>query len=380
MYRSLEVHGFRCFAQLSVRDLARVNIIAGRNNAGKTALLEAVYLHAMGGTPAALLNVVRQRGHRLATSDAPLDQLPWQTLFRGFATEGQVWVEADAPPLALLQPELPLIPDGGRDGFGASARLTLRELADEADWADYYEHVRSRFSPSARERLEAEGPGPTLALEFRLARMKPQRYYITASDVQRPLLTARASEATSVPFIAARTLSAYEDASRFRSVALEKRTDDLVAVLKVIEPRLTDIQVLPVGNRGAALYGDIGLSQLVSLSDMGDGMNRLASLILAISSARAGVVLVDEVENGLHHTVQVDVWRAIADAARRFDVQVFATSHSLECIAAAQRAFKAQGQDDLRVHRLQRVRDQVHDFVYWGDELDAAIEQGMEVR
>ena len=46
MYQTFRVKNFRCFKDLRIEDLGRVNLIAGRNNTGKTALMEAMYLLA----------------------------------------------------------------------------------------------------------------------------------------------------------------------------------------------------------------------------------------------------------------------------------------------------------------------------------------------
>jgi len=115
---------------------------------------------------------------------------------------------------------------------------------------------------------------------------------------------------------------------------------------------------------------------------MGEGMTRLFSLVVGIGNAPDGVVLVDEVENGLHHSVLPKVWRAIAEAARQFEVQVFATTHSLECIEAAHRAFDEDlgFECDFRLHRLERVNGDIVAKTYDRDALRAALEMGLEVR
>ena len=77
------------------------------------------------------------------------------------------------------------------------------------------------------------------------------------------------------------------------------------------------------------------------------------------------------------------VWRAIAEAARQFDVQVFATTHSFECIGAAHQAFSEDLpglQDDLRLHRLDRVNGDTVAKTYDREILGAAMEMRLEVR
>jgi len=118
------------------------------------------------------------------------------------------------------------------------------------------------------------------------------------------------------------------------------------------------------------------------ISSMREGMRRIISLMLAITTNREGIVLIDEIENGLHHSVQVDVWKDIGEAARACNVQIFATTHSHEMILAAHEAFSEEGPCDLRFFRLSRDQDtnDIRAVAYEPETLDAAIEVGFEVR
>jgi AAA15 family ATPase/GTPase len=113
---------------------------------------------------------------------------------------------------------------------------------------------------------------------------------------------------------------------------------------------------------------------------MGEGMRRVLSLVLAIANAPGGVVLIDEIENGLHYSVQADVWKAIARAARDADVQVFATTHSWECIEAAHRAFKEAGPYELRYYRLDRRGSDIGVKSFDERMLDTVEKSDLEVR
>jgi AAA15 family ATPase/GTPase len=92
---------------------------------------------------------------------------------------------------------------------------------------------------------------------------------------------------------------------------------------------------------------------------MGEGIRRLMSILLAILNSPGGLVLIDEVENGLHYSVMKRVWQAIAQAARQAHAQLFATTHSWECIQAAHHAFQESGPYELRYFRLDRVREEI---------------------
>ncbi len=100
-------------------------------------------------------------------------------------------------------------------------------------------------------------------------------------------------------------------------------------------------------------------------------------MVLAISSTPHGVVLVDEIENGIHYSVLGKVWRAVDLAARRFDVQVVATTHSFECMQAAHDALD----NGLLFHRIDGDDEGGNRCVtFEAEELATAISHGLEVR
>jgi AAA15 family ATPase/GTPase len=101
---------------------------------------------------------------------------------------------------------------------------------------------------------------------------------------------------------------------------------------------------------------------------------------MAIVSASGGVVLIDEVENGLHYSVQQKVWRAIAHAARQANVQVFATTHSWECLVKAHEAFAEDEVYDFRWHRLQLVDGRIEVVSHDREMIEAALYSGVEIR
>ncbi len=105
----------------------------------------------------------------------------------------------------------------------------------------------------------------------------------------------------------------------------------------------------------------------------------VATLAIGITNASGGVVLIDEIENGIHHSVMTEVWLGIAKLACQSDVQIFATTHSFECINAAHQAFKKSGQYDFRLHRLDQVDDSIEAVTLDEEALEVATQMGMEV-
>lgn len=180
-------------------------------------------------------------------------------------------------------------------------------------------------------------------------------------------------------FAAATSRIGQQEIERLSQLEEQNRQDEVVASLRLIEPRLKRLSVL-VSSGSPMIYGDIGLQRLVPVQLLGQGLGRLLTVLLAIATCPHGVVLIDEIENGVHYSAMRDVWRAIADAADRADVQFFATTHSWECIQAAHAAFQERGQDELRLHRLEQVDGSLQAVTLDQERLAAVIEAGWELR
>lgn len=359
MYKSFEIRNFRCFKQLNISKLQRINLIAGLNNSGKTALLEALVLHIGATNPALAITVNAFRGiTQMKLEPGNIGDFPWRTLFR----------EMD------FSSEVTLI---GHDTVTGSRTLHLRILQNPSE-------VEENISPqtfSAGTANVASSQLPTGALELEDVRKDGSRSY-------RLLVEPSGIRSVPVPppppfpghFLATRLrLSPEEDATRFSNLAKIKKQGMVLEALQLIEPRLRKLEVL-VAFGESMIHGDIGFDELVPLPVMGDGMVRLASMVLAIAASPQGVVLIDEFENGLHYSVLQKAWAAIAKAARSFDTQVFATTHSWECIVAAHKAFQERKPYDFALYRLDRRDNEINAVSYDEEALEASIQSELEVR
>jgi hypothetical protein len=180
-------------------------------------------------------------------------------------------------------------------------------------------------------------------------------------------------------FLPARKHFLGTDADRFSKLDRKGKTEQLLYTMKLLEPRLKRLAVLVTGGV-PMINGDIGLKELVPIPMMGEGMVRLISILLAIYDSRDGVVLIDEIENGLHHIVMRKVWEAIALAAEQSNTQIFATTHSWECVVAAHQAHSASDGYDFLFHRFYLKDDEIKMVTYDQKKLETAISTGLEVR
>jgi hypothetical protein len=165
-------------------------------------------------------------------------------------------------------------------------------------------------------------------------------------------------------------------------IALSDRETDLVQALRIVDPEISAVSMVggeETRQTRTAIVRAAGISRPVPLRSFGDGLNRLFGIVLSLVNAKDGLLLIDEFENGLHYSVQLDVWRAIFRLAQRLDIQVVATSHSWDAIEAFQKAASEDLEEGVLI-RLSRKGDDVVPTLFREEELAIATRDRIEVR
>ena len=181
-------------------------------------------------------------------------------------------------------------------------------------------------------------------------------------------------------FISSRQRTGPEDeVSRFGDAELEGYADRIVTCLRQVDDRIKRLLTVAAPPT-PMIYADVGLSRPVPVGFLGDGVSRLLSLVLSFHHARGGMMFIDEVENGLHYSVLENVWDELNWLSREFDVQVFATTHSQECMIAARDAFTAMDDKSFFIHRLGLQDGRITATTYPFEDLDFAFDYGAEMR
>ena len=350
MLEGLHIRNYRVFNDLTVDHLRRINLIAGKNNAGKTSLLEAILLLSGAGHPQVVLTIMNCRGIVSVTGPPQTaGEIFWKPIF--FALDMNRTVEitgqhTSAGPLTLTivldrphTSELPL---------NAPVETHLENLSGAS---------QLMLSFSSHSTGEVKGH----------MRVTGQAVQLEPPNVELPFPGR---------FLMSRVGNLTEDAGLLGRLRQQKQGELVLEALQVIEPRLQSVEDNSASG-APMIWGDIGLAELISLPIMGEGMTRIARLILAIASTPGGVVLVDEIENGLHHSVLPKVWKVVDTAAKRFNTQIFAATHSFECAEAAHEALCA---DDFRLHRLEVSGAENRCVTYEPEEIEVAFRQNLEIR
>jgi AAA15 family ATPase/GTPase len=173
-----------------------------------------------------------------------------------------------------------------------------------------------------------------------------------------------------------------EIAELWDQITLTPKEEQLLDALRILEPEVERISFTsaPASNNRILLKLK-GRNAPVPLSSMGDGMRRMLALAASLVSSEKGALLIDEIDTGLHYKALTNMWRLIIETAKKLDVQIFATTHSWDCLAAFQQALTQTKEDDLgTVFRLERKNGQIDHVSYTGKELAVAVAHDIEVR
>ena len=367
MIQSLHISGYRGFADFAVDGLSRVNLIVGKNNAGKTALLEAVHLACAKGDPNVLIQAAARRGEMILGETF----LPESNHFRPLIESSHLFAghKIDS------ESQFAVSADDALFTVAVSENLDTKEPSDYVRFLD-------GFTGSA-----SEGKEPTYSVPMtqdggvsvhQVRVIRRRRFSANGSKVDGDSPTM---------FIPTSLLSARDLSSLWTEVQLQGAEQVVVDALKVIEPDLRSIVFLASSARGfgaesgPGILVDMGRDRgRIPLGSLGEGMKRMLILATAIVAAAGGTLIVDEIDTGLHYSTLSRVWELVTAAAIANDVQVFATTHSADCVRGMEMLCSARPelQPEVALHKI--VAGQRKSLRLGGDKLALALEGDLEVR
>ena len=332
MIEELVLENFRGFRSLDLKGLKPVNLIVGHNNTGKTSLLEGILLccqpHRANELPAMF---------RAVQGIPDLRYFPW--LLRDGAENGTAILTckegAVENSLALTKTNPPSLP-----GFA---------IPDPKSGA-----------LSTNSRTNFAGPACNVGPLFLWRGQKRK------DSICRMIAVQNRDHQLLVLLIG--------------KVSLKRDGEETFqTLLSKIDSRIKKVRIHPAED-GNQVVVDVGLSEMLPLAQLGQGVYRLATILADIIGEKTDVLLIDEIENGLHHSVQKQIWAGLAEVAKELNVQIFATTHSGECLDAAHKAFLEREPYDLGVIQLFRTEKGDQGRLLDKELIEAAIEADIELR
>ncbi len=356
MYKSFSVYHFRNFSSLTLNNLKRFNIITGMNNCGKTALLEAIFLHIGPMNPMLTTTIKTFRGiHGMKVNTEAL----WGDLFHNYDINEPIKMDATYMDntkgiltITLIPSSVISFPEKREEASNQLSSDTQLPLMVDRDLKYEFQHGRTKSSTTMR--MTREGfklePNRTTKIVFP-GFFIPARHHLEPSPV----------------------------AERFGNLQVQRKEGPIVEALKIIEPKLKSLTVIPIGPE-PTIHVDIGADRLLPIQLAGEGMVRLAEIAIDIASSPKGVVLIDDAGTGIHHSILPSFWTVVFELARKIDTQLFITTHSKESIKTAHDVMMKMSQYDMQLVRLQWKNSHIEAITYDKETIDSAIETGLEVR
>lgn len=324
MLESFEIHNFRLFQHLEVRELGRVNLIVGKNNAGKSTFLEAIKLYVSNGDPQVLLELVECRQETWFSEAQSYSQNfianPFRHLFFGHKLPQ---IEENGICLGEVSSNLKLHIGVGayqekNDEEGTIKKIRVSDLNDE--------------ELSNVEMFLVVEQGEKTRRLFRLNR--------DIRDVRRTSWSLYGRKESDFKYIwqmvSTENMSNRKLAALWDLTSLTDLESEVISALCLIDDRVTGVAFVEDISKGRdnriPLVKIKDIDEPLPLKSMGDGMTRLFHIIVALVNAKNGILLIDEFENGFHWSVQPKVWDMVFQLSDKLNVQVFATTHSRDCI------------------------------------------------
>lgn len=365
---SLEICQFRAFRHLSIEKLGRVNLIVGKNNVGKSSLLEALQLYANRGFPNLLWQILGAHDEnvrpRFSQDYRPPQDYEAALSSLKYLFYGRQDIKANLSPIRI----------GPINSPDETLSLTIGFYTAKID----EEGRRNIQSALFEDDSTPEDLIPRFTIQ--LGEQKNITYPLYLPLPSR-LLRTELKEINCV-FTQADGLNKRKVGELWDNIALTDRETEVLAALRIIAPGVEGTNVVGDSKSERERFPIVkvtGMREPIPIRSLGDGMQRMLGIALALVNAENGILLIDEIENGLHYSVQTDIWRLIFQIAQRLNVQVFATSHSWDCITSFQQAAQEDKQEGVLV-RLENKKGEVVATVFNENKLAIATREQIEIR
>ena len=369
----LAIRGFRGLETINFDDFGAFNVFLGANDTGKTSVLESVFLVAGLSNLSLLVSIQNQRNYVVRTFDdlsyifhkLKLDQTVELIATTTANAERRTLSISARDPDLLLQIDRRAEERAGAIR-GATQKMSV-EFSSPLSSPKGFRYNATLEDASLEEPLMFEGELGLFDNGINLASPMPQSLRETIS--QRMIVNTK--------FLRP---GPHYDSESFANVIVRKKDSELLKVLQDMDSQIRDFTVLR-----DTVYVDTGLKEMIPLNMFGAGVARAAETIAACVQDESRILLIDEIEDGLHHTAVSTLLEAVLSMSRERGIQVFATTHSIGVLESLRDVL-----DKARFRELQAAtvcftlaRDKsgaVRPYRYDYDQFDHCISNGIEIR
>ncbi len=336
MLKDIHIKNYRGIKDLKIKDFKRINLLVGDNNSGKTSVLEAVFSglnHSI--LPFFILDSFRRFGKYPDLSKINLqDKELWdglEYLIHGKNTKDSFVIEST---IKCNQDS------GSEKNEGKTKTIRLQgSLSNEA----------RNFS--SENIIINQNLINSFVASYSIDNKNNKDLGFSRNGRYEEAYNSGLSVLTY--FISNAMIKAWELVEPMRPVARGNKESFFSKIAQEIDPKIKAIKVN--GNEVLADIGEIS----VPLEYMGDGLIQVLNILLRMRDLSGGVLLIDEIENGLHWKTQRILWKAVIKAAEENNVQIIATTHSQDTIKALSEVYEEDqnllGEDQIRLFQIYKT-------------------------
>lgn len=363
--KEFRINNYKCLGNIEVSGLKRVNLFTGKNNTGKSTILEALSLFAVKGNFNWIKQLLEVRGEINNYRDETVSVEHNINILSSFFSNRAVgFSENDFFKIAtekdeivfrfirFIEEEVVEKDDDGSEMLIGKRKILTDNLDDD--------------SVSFGLEVKSNGNSQIYHLDRHLFR----RRYSTGESTNFHLINSKGDDITN-------------SANLWDKITLSEKEEYVVDALKIIEPNINRLSFVGEENYRNSRYPIVKLNttkNIYPLKAMGDGINRILNLTLALVNSDGGYLLIDECENGLHHSVQEKLWEVIFEIAVKLNIQVFATTHSNDSINSFAKVLERNKKLDGTLFRLERKEESVIANQFSKEEITVAANQGINLR
>jgi len=311
MLKEIEIQNFRCFEQIKISGFERVNLIGGKNNAGKTALLEALFLNV--APDASSLETLRELRRESSEALEAMPQRAWDNLFYALKKDRMIVIIGEDENQKADRVEISI--------ESLNEVMGLRGLLSRSD------NIREII-----DSLPKDKSGVSVITIKLIINEKSVKSSLIASS-SGSITTGSTSTTDELPIIPSFIMfSGKEITEAYDRARLDDKDSEVLKAFQVLDSSIESVESFSIGE--PTLYLRRKGEKRLPLSLFGDAINRVAEIIIKLVNNEYKILLVDEIENGIHYTSQREFWRVLFRLAVELDTQIFATTHSLEMLQA----------------------------------------------
>jgi AAA15 family ATPase/GTPase len=313
MIKDIEISNFRCFEHTKIEGFERVNLIGGKNNSGKTALLEAIFLYSYPypNTINHIRGIIRKQS--LAVVRA-VPKNAWDNLLFNLDRKNIIDLKGSQSNQGDKLVKISIF-DSLKDSL----------LGRPEDWQQLYNFIAKNKSVISILNIQTIFDPENDSKDSQL------NYFLIASS-EGILALPDAGDEEPVIIAASVNKSLKELSESYTKIVFNEQEEEVLKALQILDPSIKKIESFFLGEPN--LYLKRKERKRLPIFLFGEAINRLIEMIFALLLNPQKIIFIDEIENGIHYTAYPDIWKTLFRLAIELDSQIFATTHSLEMIQA----------------------------------------------